>query len=525
MFYQLAGTEFRMSHEHQHLLNVLEHVGHPRVLVLGDLILDRYTWGDAERISQEAPVLVLRSKRREARLGGAASVCQLLRGMEASATCLGVLGPDDAADETRKLLAQAGIDHEDVLTDPSRPTTVKERFIGLAQNRHPHQILRVDSEDCRPITAELEQKLLARAKELLPQHDVLLISDYNKGVCTPELLQAVIAAAREAAVPVLVDPVIATDFSKYRGASVITPNRLEAEFATGMQIQNPRATCHAGKMLCREMDLKAVVITLDREGMAVVPPDGGGVVYATRPRKVYDITGAGDMVLATIGLCAAAGVPLGDAVQLANVAGGLEVEKIGVEPVARAEIVADLRRGAPVHPEDKIVTKEEAVRTAQQYHEQGRHVVFTNGCFDLLHVGHVNYLQEASELGDVLIVGLNTDDSVRRLKGSSRPIISAEHRAATLAALACVDHVVMFDEDTPLELIQNIQPDVLVKGGTYHPEEIVGYDVVSSYGGKVLVTDIVDGVSTSEILGQAARKQTLAGPHFSISKAKTPSLE
>ncbi|MEK6233120.1 MAG: D-glycero-beta-D-manno-heptose 1-phosphate adenylyltransferase [Planctomycetales bacterium] len=505
--------------QQNHLLQVFDQLTRPRVLVLGDLILDRYTWGDAERVSQEAPVLVLRSGRREARLGGAASVCQLLRGLEAEATCVGVVGADMDGVLVRELLGKAGVDHKHVLTDPARPTTVKERFIGLAQNRHPHQILRVDNESRSPVDERVHQEIVDCVRDELPKHDVLLISDYDKGVCTPELLREVIAAAKAHGVHVLADPIRGSDYSRYHGVTLITPNRSEAQAATGLPIQRAKDACRLGQQLCRELDLQAAVITLDRDGMALVPPDGGGVVYSTRPRTVYDITGAGDMVLATIGLCVAAKVSLPDAVQLANAAGGLEVEKVGVVPITRAELRADLERS--VRTPNKIIGWEQAAEIAQSQQAQDRRVVFTNGCFDILHVGHVTYLQEAASMGDSLVVGLNSDESVHRLKGPSRPVVSQNERAATIAGLACVDWVVIFDQDTPLELIKQIQPDVLVKGGGYSPEEIVGHDFVRAYGGEIRVTGMVGGVSTSEILHRAAEKQSVAKPHFTLAKSKT----
>ncbi|QGJ70425.1 Bifunctional D-glycero-beta-D-manno-heptose-7-phosphate kinase/D-glycero-beta-D-manno-heptose 1-phosphate adenylyltransferase HldE [Planctomycetales bacterium 10988] len=513
-----------MSQETLQLFHLLERMGQPRVLVLGDLILDRYTWGDAERVSQEAPVLVMRANRQESRLGGSASVCRLLRGLEAEVTSLGVVGEDADGEELRSLLAQAGVDQEHVLIDPSRPTTTKERFIGLAQNRHPHQILRVDREERTDIHRELEEQFLARLISLIDQHQVVLISDYDKGVCTPWLLKQVMDVAKQANVPVLVDPIRSKDYSKYRGASAMTPNRLEAQLATGQHIGQPRDAFLLGKQLCEELDLKAAIITLDRDGMALVPPDGGGTIYPTRPRNVYDITGAGDMVLAMMGLCVACGIKLSQSIQLANVAGGLEVEKVGVVPVSRDEIRGDLEKAFKA-PLGKIMSLDEAKTFSRQQQQQNKKVVFTNGCFDLLHVGHTTYLQEAAEMGDLLLVGLNSDASVRRLKGSGRPINEEHSRASVLASLACVDGVVIFDEDTPAELIQAIRPDVLTKGGSYDPDTIVGADFVKSYGGTVCITGFVEGMSSTNLLAKSQQKHTsLPGPHFQRMKERSLEL-
>ncbi len=486
------------------LLRVLEALGRPRILVLGDLVLDRYTWGNAERISQEAPVIVLRADRREARLGGAANVANMLAGLEAEVTCSGVVGNDASGAELRQMLADASVDRDLVLQDTERPTSVKERFVGRASTRHPSQILRVDHENCDPLGAELERQLIDQIASRMPGHDALLISDYGKGVCTPRLLKAAIEAARQAGVPVVVDPSRSCPLGDYRGATVIKPNRLETELATGRKIAGAADALAAGRQLCQELDAQMALITLDRDGMMLVQRDGTGEIFPTHARAVYDITGAGDMVLAMVGLCLASGTTPADAVRLGNVAAGLEVERAGVAVIYRHELRAELlsSRGGG---SQKIVTGEQARRLAEEHRRRGDKVVFTNGCFDLLHVGHVTYLTEAAALGDVLVVGVNSDASVRRLKGASRPVIGQSDRAAMLAALACVHYVVVFDDDTPHALLHAIRPDVLVKGGTYTTDEVVGHEIVEAYGGTVCVTGVVDGISTTNILASLSR--------------------
>ncbi len=494
---------------HNDLVDVLDGLGHPRVLVLGDLILDRYTYGDAERISQEAPIVVLRATRREQRLGGAANVCNMLRGLEAEVVSAGVVGDDEAGRATRDMLAAAGACTEALLTDEARPTTVKERFIGRAQAKHPSQILRVDHEVTTPLSAPLEDRLVARIESQLETCDVVLVADYSKGVCTPRVLAAVIRAAAARNIPVLVDPVRDGSFDRYRGATLIKPNRVEAERALGRPILSPDDALAAGRQVCADYQAKFAVITLDSDGMALVPTAGTGRVFPTRVRNVYDITGAGDMVLATLGLCLAGGISPEHAVRLANVTGGLEVEQPGVVVLSRAEIRADL---VAMHPgSSKIGSLEQAAQLAMRARAQGRRVVFTNGCFDLLHVGHVSYLAEAAALGDLLIVGVNSDASVRALKGPQRPVIHERDRAAMLAALAAVDFVVVFGEDTPRPLLAAIRPDVLVKGGTYSPEQVVGHEIVTAYGGQVCVTGVVDGISTTRILESIAQPLKKAG--------------
>jgi D-beta-D-heptose 7-phosphate kinase/D-beta-D-heptose 1-phosphate adenosyltransferase len=505
------------------LLTSFETLGRPRVLVLGDLILDRYTWGNAERVSQEAPVMVLRADTREARLGGAGNVCHMLRGLEAEVTCAGIVGRDAEGLQVRQLLTDAGVADACLLVDPNRITTVKERFIGRAQGRHQHQMLRVDSEVREPLDAELERKLLDHVLDALAQHDVVLISDYDKGVCTPRLLRTVIDACRSAGLPVIADPIRSSDYSRYRGVTTMTPNRTEAGMATGIKIETTDDAVRAGWKLCRELKMDLGIVTLDRDGMALVYPDGRGEVFPTQPRAVYDITGAGDMVLAMIGVCLASGIGPAETLRLGNVAGGLEVEKVGVAVIPRAEIHARLLADMPTST-GKLVDLDTLDRLVQEHRSRGERIVFTNGCFDLLHVGNITYLQEAASLGDVLIVALNSDTSVRRLKGPTRPVITAPDRAAMLAAISCVDYVLTFEADTPHELLHRLRPDVLVKGGTYTAEEVVGHEIVRSYGGQVRVTRLVEGISTAALLASLEQPSTLKGPHFSDT-AKTSSTQ
>jgi D-beta-D-heptose 7-phosphate kinase/D-beta-D-heptose 1-phosphate adenosyltransferase len=312
-------------------------------------------------------------------------------------------------------------------------------------------------------------------------------------------LAATISAARNADIPVLIDPIRAVDLSRYRGATLLKANRYETESATGRRIQDPREALPAGEVLCEQLDLKAAVVTLDRDGMVAVRRDGTGGVFPTAARGVYDITGAGDLVFAVLGLCTAGNVKLETAARIANVAAGLKVAKFGVAVVSREEIRTELLSGHTPGLR-KILTLEQAAQRAAEHRRRGQTVVMTNGCFDLLHVGHVTNLAEASRMGDVLLVGINSDSSVKRLKGSRRPVIGEADRAAMLAALDCVDYVVVFDEDTPHSMLHAIQPDVLVKGGTYAPHEVVGHEVVEGYGGTVRVTGVVEGISTTAIL-------------------------
>lgn len=492
-----------------HLVDFVQALGSPRVLVLGDIILDRYTWGDAERVSQEAPVILLRADRQEHRLGGAANVCNMLRGLGAETALIGVVGDDSAADAVRDELRRAQADCCGVVTDATRPTTVKERFMGRAQFRHPHQMLRVDKEVRDPLHSQLECDVIAALAAALPQSDILLISDYSKGVCTPHVLAESVRLAREHGKRVLVDPARGADYQIYRGVSAMTPNRLEAGLATGTIIRRATDALPVARQLCQELDLEAAIVTLDKEGMALSNRDGTERLFPTRPRQVYDITGAGDMVLAVIGMALAGGLDYGDAIRLANTAGGLEVEKVGVCIVTRDEIVADLV-GRPQRPTGKVLHLATLEREIDRRRQSGQRIVFTNGCFDILHAGHVRYLQEAATHGDCLLVAINSDASVRRLKGSRRPVIGEEDRAAMLAALAVVDFVVVFDESTPHSLLHRLKPDVLVKGGNYSHDGVVGWEVVEAYGGQVVVGPEIAGLSTTMIIERIMTAESAA---------------
>jgi D-beta-D-heptose 7-phosphate kinase/D-beta-D-heptose 1-phosphate adenosyltransferase len=481
-------------------------------------MLDRYTWGNAVRVSPEAPVLVLQVNEQELRAGGAASVATLLRHLGAHVTLAGVVGNDPSGRALANLLKDEEVVCECVLQDGGRPTTTKERFLGRAAGRQPHQILRVDHE----ITDAIADDLVARLQQgIFPQlqaSDVVVISDYAKGTCTAELVKSTISRARELGVPVIVDPARIDDYHAYAGASLITPNRMEAELVGARPVRTPEDGIRAGEIIAESFDIETVFVTMDRDGIAVIDTKSNTTsIEPARPRAVCDITGAGDMVVAIASLCWAAKLTARDAARLANVAAGLEVERIGVCPISWQEIEREIRdhglSATPFEPPPssdqlrvaaarlgKVLSVEEAAHLSAQYQENGKQVVFTNGCFDLLHVGHVSYLEEASKLGDVLFVAINSDAGVRRIKGLERPVVNEQDRVRMLASLAFVDHVLIFDEDTPHGLLRKLRPNVLVKGGTYLPTEVVGREIVEEYGGRVCVTDKIDGVSTTELL-------------------------
>ncbi len=485
------------------LIDLVQRLGQPRVLVVGDLMLDRYVWGDAERISQEAPVILMRADQREERLGGASSVATMLRALGAKVGIAGIVGNDHDANRVRQILTDLGIDHESVLTDVQRPTTVKERYIGRAQHRHPQQMIRVDYEDRAAVQGPLEAQLIAAIAEQVRQADIVLISDYDKGVCTPPLMAATIGAAAIKGIRSIADPIRGHDYRKYHGCSAITPNRLEAGLATGRTLNSQAEIIQAATHLQEELDLEAAIITLDKDGMALKHRDGRLKFLPTRPRQVYDITGAGDMVMSVLGMALAAGADYEQAIQLANIAGGLEVEKIGVAVVTRDEMLRDLLQivsPSAAAAAGKIVGLDTLVRALDYRRRHGQRIVFTNGCFDVLHAGHVQYLQEARAQADLLVVGLNSDASVRALKGPSRPVQPLAARATVLAALQTVDFVCVFDETTPLHLIRAIRPDVLVKGADYRKDEVVGAEFVESYGGRIHLATLHHGFSTTTLI-------------------------
>ena len=473
-----------------------------RAVVVGDYMLDQLLYGDAERLSSDAPVPVLRVSRQEDRPGGAANLCLDLVAMHGRVMAVGVVGVDQDAVSMRTALLQQGVDAGGIVADPSRPTTVKRNLIGLAQGRHAQKMFRVDFESRAAVTPEITQRLLESFERALRAVDVVCIEDYNKGVCTPELCQGVIERARAAGKPVFVDPASRGDYSLYKGATAITPNRTEAERATGMTSSERGDFDHDTKLarkLLEELELEAVVLTLDKSGSLLLERDGEAMPVATVARDVYDVTGAGDMMLAGLAAAKANGISWRDAVRFANAAAGLEVEVFGVQPIPFEKIHHELLVQS-TRKTGKLLTLDELMVQVNAAKKARKRIVFTNGCFDVLHAGHVTLLERAAELGDMLIVGLNDDDSVKRLKGQGRPINDQAQRARVLGAVGATDAVVLFSEDTPIRLIESILPDVLIKGGDYDHDEVVGSEIVERAGGRVEIIDLVEGVSTTSTI-------------------------
>jgi D-beta-D-heptose 7-phosphate kinase / D-beta-D-heptose 1-phosphate adenosyltransferase len=471
----------------------------PTVLVVGDVMCDVYLWGTVQRISTEAPVPIFESTGRHQVLGGAANVAANLRALGCEVRLLGVVGADAAGRCVRELLHRQGIDDTALLEDAARPTTEKTRLV--AQQQH---VLRLDQESREPLTPDLIERALQHSRALLADVDGLVCSDYHKGVCTPGLLEPLFAMARAAGKPIVVDPK-GRDFSRYAGATVIKPNLAEVERASGHPVADPMALADAAEMLLCQSQAQALLVTRGKDGMSLFHPLQEPVHIPARAREVFDVTGAGDTVLATLSMALLCGLPLVEAARLANAAAGVVVGKVGTAVVSPAELRAALRADG-VGSEHKILPVDTLALLLQQRQQCGESIVFTNGCFDLLHVGHIQYLQQARALGDCLVVALNDDASVRLLKGERRPLLPQQERTRILAALGCVDYVTIFGDATPLALITRLRPNVLVKGGDYTPATVVGREVVEAYGGRVCIMPYVAGVSTTEIIGSIVER-------------------
>jgi D-beta-D-heptose 7-phosphate kinase/D-beta-D-heptose 1-phosphate adenosyltransferase len=467
--------------------------GGRRVLVVGDLMLDRYLWGDVRRISPEAPVPVLRLAQQTEVAGGAANVARNLVGLGMRVSLAGVTGQDTERERLLALLMGQGIDTEGVLVDVNRPTTTKTRVVGNHQ-----QMLRIDAERMGSIGAVLADRLLREIEPRLADSDAVVLSDYAKGVLTGDLCARLIAAAKAHRLPVLVDPK-GQSFQRYAGATLITPNRAELAVASGVDGDDLDALLQAAVGMREQLGLEQLMLTLGELGIALVSADGVRRIPAAA-REVFDVSGAGDTVIAAVAAARAAGLDPVDSAHLANLAAGVVVGKVGTAAISADELAAAIADESALEQGSKVGSLEQVLDRVRQWRERGERIVFTNGCFDLLHVGHVTYLERARRHGQRLVIGLNTDRSVRALKGAQRPLINQADRARVLAALAAVDAVVLFDDDTPIELIRQIQPDVLAKGADYREDEVVGAAEVKAWGGQVVLVPLVDGRSTSGII-------------------------
>ena len=479
------------------LLPYIERLEAARVLCVGDVMLDHYLYGQVERVSREAPIPVLWIEREMKTLGGAGNVLRNLRALGAAASFISVVGNDEAGREIGRLVeAQDGTEAH-VLVQPQRTTTVKTRYVAGNQ-----QLLRADRESAIPLDPYIREDLLRLARELVADHSVVVVSDYAKGVLTEGVALEIIRAARDVGARVIVDP-RGGDHIRYRGADLVKPNRRELAHATGMPVATDYEVIAASRALIERCGFNAVLASLGAEGSVLVSADGTASVQRAEVREVFDVSGAGDTVVAVVAAALAIGVGLSDAARLGNIAAGIVVRKTGTAVAYPGELTAALN-GRDFYSADKVVARSHALDLVARWQRHGLKIGFTNGFFDLLHPGHVALLGQAKAACDRLIVGLNSDASTERLKGSRRPIQNESERAAGLAALPAVDLIVVFQEDTPMELIRDIRPQLLVKGEDYRLEEIVGADFVRQAGGEVLLAKIEPDYNTTATIARLA---------------------
>jgi D-beta-D-heptose 7-phosphate kinase/D-beta-D-heptose 1-phosphate adenosyltransferase len=495
-----VGFEEMPVKEQSRLLSLIESgFAALNVLVIGDVMLDRSIWGDVDRISPEAPVPVLRSVRTTSAPGGAANVAMNLIGLGAKATQAGFWGNDVEMRELSALLTSAGVDFSGMIVS-GQSTISKTRIVSRNQ-----QLLRLDVESADAHPEAEQQALLERSLQLVRAADAVILSDYAKGALSPTLCQGVIALARERGIPVLVDPKD-RDFSKYAGATTICPNLQELGLVTGIDRRNLAELLAAAQELVSQLGIDYLTVTMSEKGIRILYPDS--VFHSpTRAREVFDVTGAGDTVIATLAASLAAGLDAETAVNLANIAAGIVVAKTGTAPISRNELVAEFTASTQMKGPDKILDLQHLLVRLAEWRANGDRIVFTNGCFDILHVGHITLLEQCREFGDKVVIGVNSDASVRGLKGPTRPVVGENERARVLAALGSTDAVIIFDEATPFELIRSMRPDVLVKGGDYTTATIVGAEDVVTWGGRVEIVPTVNGASTTNTIRKMTANQ------------------
>lgn len=470
----------------------------PRILIVGDVMFDRYLDGSVDRISPEAPVPVLHVRRTFERPGGAANVAANVAAMGGSPILLGAIGHDAAGDRIATLLREAGVRPDDLVSAASSVTTTKTRLLA----GH-NQIARFDEEQAFA-DPKARATLIGAIARGMSAARLAILSDYAKGVCDATVCRAVIDSAKSMGIPVIVDPK-GSDFTKYAGATVITPNRSEAAAVVGFPIADSDDAIRAANTIRQRYAIDSVVVTLGEQGMVVVTHDHVAVI-PTRATRVFDVTGAGDTAVAMMSVALAEGASLDEACMLANAAAGLQVARIGTTRITRSEVMEALDRQAALAM-GKVVGLKELKTAIQQARSEGKQIGFTNGCFDILHHGHVALLDAAAKECDVLVVGVNSDASVTRLKGPPRPFVPAAERQAVLAGLSSVSWVCEFGDDTPLDLIRAIEPDVLIKGADYRPEDVVGADIVLARGGRVVTPVFVADISTTNIVDRILASQ------------------
>ncbi len=475
------------------------------ILVIGDIMLDQYAWGKVERISPEAPVPIIKLENETLAAGGAANVARNLAGLGTSSVVVGMIGSDDAGRKLIEQLESSSI-HAQYVVRSTRRTTTKTRILG----GHQH-IARIDSEESAKISEQEEESLIASVRQAFDEHTfgAVVVSDYGKGVVSERISQYVISEAQKRNIPVFVDPK-GWDYQKYRNATALCPNRSELKQAVGGGTHDLEGLLRQGSQLASKLDLKFLVVTLSEQGIALVGKETE--IFPAQTREVFDVSGAGDTVIATLAAAVSAGLDPRDAVMLANIAAGVVVGKIGTVPISIRELAQEIElKENREQSRDRLYSRPELVNLVLQWKKRGDRVVFTNGCFDLLHVGHIRLLQEAKMLGTKLVVAINSDASVQRLKGSERPIVKERDRAEILSHLSSVDAVTIFDEDTPLDVLLAVRPQILVKGGDYTEATVVGAEEVKSWGGRVQLIPLVDGFSTTKTVQKINHASTSTG--------------
>jgi D-beta-D-heptose 7-phosphate kinase / D-beta-D-heptose 1-phosphate adenosyltransferase len=470
------------------------------VLCVGDLMLDEFVYGEVSRISPEAPAPVIAARRSETNIGGAGNVARNVASLGGTCVFVALIGADDTGEKLKAALGQVRGIEAVLVRDPGRPTTRKVRFVSEHFSTH---MLRADWEKAAPAAADVEQALIDAILKELPRADIVLLSDYAKGVLTARVIRNAIDAARKLGKPVIVDPKSA-NFAIYRGATLLTPNRKEFSEATRSRADSEAGIAEAAQDAMTLADCEAILVTQSEEGMTLVPRNGAAVHVPAHPVKVRDVSGAGDTVAAALALAMAARADWETCLRIANASAAVAVGKKGTATVTPAELRRKILPHAFLAAEEKIVADDgELEARLQEWRKQDLRIGFTNGCFDILHPGHVKLLTAARGACDRLIVGLNTDASVKRLKGEDRPVQDEGARAEVLAALEAVDLVVFFAEDTPIRLITEIKPSVLVKGGDYTRETVVGHELVEAHGGEVMLVDTLPGFSTTTLVKRA----------------------
>ncbi|MBI5373852.1 MAG: D-glycero-beta-D-manno-heptose-7-phosphate kinase [Candidatus Schekmanbacteria bacterium] len=463
----------------------------PRVVVVGDIMLDEYVMGSVERISPEAPVQVVKINKKEFVPGGAANVANNLASLGAKVTLVGVIGDDLNGVQLLRILGSSGVDCSAVLAVSGRKTITKTRIIA-----HSQQVLRIDDETSEPLSPAVRSKIVSYMKRTLRRADGIIVSDYAKGIVDKSIFSELVKMAGSSKKPIIVDPK-GKDYSKYRGAYIVTPNLKELEEASGIKAETEDDVSAALKKILSIVSCAGVLVTRGKDGMTLLMKGGKSLNLKASAREVYDVSGAGDTVIASFGYCLFSGMKAEMAALFANTAGGIVVEKVGTAVVSIDEVISRIYEEKS---ETKVIAQGKLAPLIKLLKGKRKKIVFTNGCFDILHMGHIYLLQKAKSFGDVLIVGINTDSSIRRIKGEKRPLIGEDERARVLSALACVDYVTFFDEDTPIDIIKKITPDVLVKGGDYKKNEVVGAGYVDNHGGRVELVPVVNGLSTSNII-------------------------